>query len=97
MPPAFEGLAGYLPAPRVGAGLLPSLLRGAARSDLPAPPELAGLDLPVLVLAWAGDPVHPVPTAERLTVLLPDARLLVAEAPGETKAWGASAAEFLAR
>ncbi|MGW4484405.1 alpha/beta fold hydrolase [Amycolatopsis sp. NPDC004368] len=96
VPPAFTGLPGYPPAPQVGDGLLPSVLRGAARSDLPSEEELASLDLPVLVLAWSGDPVHPVPTAERLTSVLPDARLHIAEAPGATREWGALAAEFLA-
>jgi 3-oxoadipate enol-lactonase len=96
VPPAFTDLAEYPPRPRVGDSLLTPILRGAARSDLPSQEELASLDLPVLVLAWSGDPVHPVPTAEHLTSLIPDARLRIAQAPGETLAWGAVTAGFLA-
>jgi pimeloyl-ACP methyl ester carboxylesterase len=96
VPPPFADLADYPPAPRVGDGLLPSILRGAARSDLPDPKELAGIDLPVLVLAWSGDPVHPTSTAEHLTALLPDARLRTARVPGDTAGWGRMAAGFLA-
>ncbi|MGW2035611.1 alpha/beta fold hydrolase [Streptomyces sp. NPDC001811] len=96
IPPAFTGARGYPPAPRVAADLLPSVLRGAARSDLPPEEDIASLPLPVLVLAWDGDPVHPVATAERLAELLPAARLSIATTSGATREWGHAAAKFLA-
>ena len=43
---------------------------------------LASLDLPVLVLAQRGDPVHPVSSAERLAAHLPDAHLEVFDENG---------------
>jgi pimeloyl-ACP methyl ester carboxylesterase len=39
--------------------------------------ELAGLRVPVHILAWDGDPVHPVPLAEAMADALPNARLTV--------------------
>ena len=76
--------------------LLPSVLRGAAASDLPDPDAVAGLTQPVLVLAWAGDPGHPVSTAERLVALLPDAELQVATHVRDVLGWPRQVASFLA-
>jgi pimeloyl-ACP methyl ester carboxylesterase len=53
-------------------------LRGAAASDLPEPDVLRAVDAPALVLAWRGDPAHPISTAERLAELLPRGDLRVA-------------------
>ncbi|MCB1015792.1 MAG: hypothetical protein KDB10_11835, partial [Acidimicrobiales bacterium] len=66
---------------------LPSVLRGAAASDLPDPDVLAGVDAPALVLAWTGDDTHPVSTAERLADLLPRADLVVAEDLRDVLSW----------
>jgi pimeloyl-ACP methyl ester carboxylesterase len=79
-----------LTVPDVAEELLPALLRGAARSDLPPPAELgalAALDLPVTLLAWTEDPAHPVSTAEALADLLPRARLVVASTPADLAGW----------
>lgn len=73
--------------PDVTEALLPSLLRGAALSDLPAPAALARVDVPVTVLAWTEDPAHPVSTAEALAALLPHARLEVARTPADLATW----------
>ncbi|MGI4894007.1 MAG: alpha/beta fold hydrolase, partial [Janthinobacterium lividum] len=97
VPPVFAGLRDFPPAPDVAAELLPSIMRGAADSDLPAPERLRGIDQPVLVLAWEGDPGHPVSTAEELAGLIPGARLVIARTPEELAGWGAAAAAFLAR
>ena len=75
--------------PEVSAELLPSVLRGAALSDLPAPEALARITVPVRILAWVDDPVHPLSTAEALARLLPQARLLVAETPADVRGWPA--------
>ena len=76
--------------------LLPTVLRGAAASDLPSPEAIAGIALPTLVLAWDGDPGHPVATAERLHGLIAGAQLHVATTSDELQTWGERAARFLA-
>ncbi|MEY2462589.1 MAG: 3-oxoadipate enol-lactonase [Acidimicrobiaceae bacterium] len=75
---------------------LPTVLRGAASSDLPDPDALRALAMPALVLAWDTDPGHPVTTAEQLTDLLPGAELHVAREPAEVVAWPGLVADFLA-
>ncbi|MCM3925494.1 alpha/beta hydrolase, partial [Frankia sp. AiPs1] len=96
VPAVFADLPGYPPAPDISEKLFPSVLRGAADSDLPSEQALASIDVPVLVLAWAGDPGHPVSTAERLAALIGGARLQVAETGAQLARWGTLAADFLA-
>ncbi len=79
----------------IDEALLPSVLRGAAASDLPAPEEIAGIRTPTLLLAWEGDPGHPVSTAERLHEVIPSSALHVARAPAELRTWGDRTVEFL--
>jgi 3-oxoadipate enol-lactonase len=75
----------------------PHVMRGAARSDLPAPDEIATIEAPTLLLSWAGDDGHPVSTGERLAELLPSAELHVALTPHEVERWSPLIAEFLIR
>lgn len=84
-PPATVGVPETVPD--VDEALLPTLLRGAALTDLPPPESLAALDLPVLLLAWTGDASHPLSTAETLHGLLPDARLEVATSLDHVHTW----------
>lgn len=84
-PPATVGTPETVPDVR--EELLPTLLRGAASSDLPAREEVASIDVPVTVLAWVEDPAHPVSTAEALRDLLPYARLEVARTPTDVARW----------
>ena len=42
---------------------------------------------PTLILAWDGDPGHPVATAERLHELIPGSALHVARTPEELRTW----------
>ena len=81
--------------PSVGIDLLPSVLRGAAISDLPDTAEVARLQHPTLLLPWATDPGHPVSTAQVLADVLPASTLEVAEDPDAIRGWGRRAAEFL--
>jgi 3-oxoadipate enol-lactonase len=83
------------PVPQVSGDLLPSVLRGAARSDLPQPEALARLTLPVLLLPWVGDATHPLSTAEKLAATLPDARMVVAESAADVDKWPDLVADFL--
>lgn len=84
-PPATAGAPATVPD--VEDAVLPWLFRGAALSDLPDPRELAGLRVPTTILAWVGDPVHPLSTAERLAKLLPVAALEVAHTPADLARW----------
>ena len=79
----------------VDEALMPSVLRGAASSDLPAPEQLATIRTPTLLLAWDGDPGHPVSSAERLHELIPGSTLHVARTPSELQTWDDRTADFL--
>lgn len=94
-PPAAPGRPDTVP--HVAADLLPAVYRGAALSDLPAPEQIAGLAQPTTVLAWIGDPGHPVSTAEALVSLMPNAALQVASMPEEVRRWPAVLAADIAR
>jgi pimeloyl-ACP methyl ester carboxylesterase len=74
---------------------LPTILRGAAQSDLPDPDAIRSLAVPALILAWDTDPGHPVSTAEKLADLLPDAELHVASEPADVIKWPGLVAGFL--
>jgi hypothetical protein len=67
----------------------------AAPSDLPAPERIGEIRTPTLVLAWDGDPGHPVSTAERLHGLIPGSALHVARTPAELRTWGDRTVDFL--
>ncbi|WP_028659911.1 alpha/beta fold hydrolase [Nocardioides insulae] len=84
-PPATLGAPETVPD--VTERLLPALLRGAALTDLPAPEDVAGVDVPVTVLAWTEDAAHPVSTAEALVAVMPRARLEVAATPADVARW----------
>ena len=79
----------------IDEALLPSILRGAAASDLPAPEQIAAIRVPTLILAWDGDPGHPVSTAERLHALVPGSEMHVARTPAELRTWGDRTVRFL--
>lgn len=81
--------------PDVTAEVLPTVLRGAAVTDLPPLEVLATLDQPTLVLAWEGDPGHPVSTATALADALVRAELSVAPTLAEVTHWPGLVAAFL--
>jgi len=95
LPPVFAHLTRYPSQLAVIEAVMPPVLRGAAISDLPSRAELATLEVPILLLAWEGDPVHPVATAQQLAEILPAARLHVARTPEELQEWGKIAVSFL--
>ena len=76
--------------------LVAAIYRGAAGSDLPSAGVLASITAPALVLAWSGDPAHPISTAEQLADVLPDARLHVADDLTGIVRWRALVGDFLA-
>jgi 3-oxoadipate enol-lactonase len=95
VPPVFANVTGNPARLTVSEELLPSILRGAAQSNLPPLSTLATLQVPILLLAWGGDPVHPVSTAQQLAATLPAARLHIADTPEQLQTWGELAAAFL--
>ncbi|WIM98486.1 alpha/beta hydrolase [Actinoplanes oblitus] len=76
--------------------LLPAVMRGAARTDLPGDEALRAITQPVLILAWETDPGHPVASAELLAKVLPDARLHVSATSADVRTWPDRIGEFLA-
>ncbi len=84
-PPALA----HAPAtePTVGGALLPTVLRGAALTDLPPVAAVAQIDLPALVLAWVDDPTHPLTTAQTLADVMPRSRLEVTSTPAGVANW----------
>lgn len=93
VPPIFASVDGWPAAPAVHHRLLPAVMRGAGRSDLPGPDALAALDIPALILAWDTDPGHPVTTARRLTALLRRPTLHISETTADLARWPTRAAD----
>ena len=91
---AFADLYHFEPA--VSERLLPSVLRGAGASDLPAPDDVRKIEVPTLLLPWDTDPGHPLSTSERLAELLPKAELHVARRLEDVGTWTDRVETFLA-
>ena len=81
--------------PTVPPDVLPTVLRGAAATDLPRKKAIRRLPAPTLVLAWTGDRTHPLKTARALRELIPDSRLVVARSPYGVMAWPGLFAEHV--
>jgi pimeloyl-ACP methyl ester carboxylesterase len=80
---------------RMDEKVMPSILRGAASSDLPSREEVHGVVVPTLILAWTGDPAHPVSTAETLAELMVMSELHVAEDLAGVRRWPDLVRDFL--
>lgn len=63
------------------------VLRGAAKADMPSPEQIAAIAVPTLILAWSGDPGHPVSSAERLGELIRGADLHIARSRSDLESW----------
>jgi len=74
---------------------MPSILRGAASSDLPRRDEVRAIVVPTLILAWTGDPAHPVSTAETLAELMVLSELHVARDLAGVRRWPQLVSDFL--
>ena len=94
-PAIFADLPPAPMAADIPEAILPSVLRGAAASDLPSAEAIAALQQPALILAWAGDPGHPESTAHRLAELLPRSEVRVATQLQDIFTWSAAIADFL--
>ena len=92
-PPAMADVP--ITRPSVAEALLPTVLRGAASSNLPPLHTIARVEVPALILAWANDPAHPLRTAELLHQTLPSSRRVVARTPYGVLAWPALFADMV--
>ncbi|MDQ6725374.1 MAG: alpha/beta hydrolase [Actinomycetota bacterium] len=82
-------------ARRMDQKVIPSILRGAASSDLPGREEVRSIVVPTLILAWTGDPAHSVATAESLAELMVLSELHVARDLAGVRRWPDLVAQFL--
>ena len=94
-PPPLADLPPEYSVPDIDEALLPTVLRGAAASNVPPPEAIAAVTQPTLILAWTDDPGHPVSTAERLHELIPGSQLHVSSTKDQLATWGQQAADFL--
>lgn len=74
-----------------------TILRGTAESDYPSRDRVRGVNVPVLVLGWRHDPLHPHETAEELARTLPVADLHLGRRPLDTTGWLDRLQDFLRR
>ena len=65
------------------------VLRGAATADMPDPDEIRTIRVPTTILAWTGDPGHPIGSAERLAELIDGSTLVVASSASDLERWTA--------
>jgi len=75
---------------------LAACFRGAAFADLPSLEAIASIATPTLVLAWSGDPGHPVSTAEQLGEALPNVHVSIASTRADFDTWSDQLHTFLA-
>lgn len=81
--------------PDIKPELIPTIMRGAAATDLPALDEIAKIKHETLLLPWAADPGHPVSTAVALAETMINSRLRIAHTAEQVKAYGAWTVPFL--
>jgi 3-oxoadipate enol-lactonase len=74
---------------------LAQVMRGAGRADLPPREVLREVSVPALVLAWTGDAIHPMSTADELGQLLPDVIVHRASTRRALDGWSGVVADFL--
>jgi 3-oxoadipate enol-lactonase len=75
---------------------LARLYRGAAIADLPSQDDVAAISVPTLILAWTGDPGHPVSSALQLEELIAGCELALASTKTELAGWTGRIERFLA-
>lgn len=77
-PEKFEGIVKGMAAQKRIA--LWNIFKGAGLTDLPPREDFRAIaDIPCQILAWVGDPTHPVSSAEEVHNLLPKSELFVAQ------------------
>ncbi|WOH38601.1 alpha/beta hydrolase [Thalassotalea fonticola] len=76
---------------------LSNLFKGAALTDLPSKEELKSINLPTLILAWTGDPSHPVETATELHQIMANTELYIADKYSDLQHWPQLIRNFVAK
>lgn len=66
---------------------LATVFRGAAVADFPPVNAVRSITCPTLILAWSGDPGHPVSSAERLAELIEGSTVAIASTADELATW----------
>lgn len=74
---------------------LATVFRGASVADFPPVEAVGAISCPTLILAWSGDPGHPVSSAERLGDLINGSTVVVASTAEELATWTQRVAAFL--
>jgi pimeloyl-ACP methyl ester carboxylesterase len=92
---ALSEIDGHDDEPDIKVELFPAVMRGAANSDFPATSLVASIKVPVLILAWADDPGHPISSAQKLNKLISGSEMSIASTPAEFRSWGELVVEFL--
>jgi len=80
---------------KMDAGVLAQVFRGARLCNFPPHEEFKKLTMPALILAWTGDGIHPVATAEELHGLMPGSQLVVAKDVAGVIQWTGLIKEFI--
>ena len=70
-------------------------MRGATRAQLPDRERIADIGCPTLILAWTGDAVHPVATADELATLMPHAEQHIASTAAGVAGWTDLVSDFV--
>jgi pimeloyl-ACP methyl ester carboxylesterase len=95
-PEKIEGVAKGMAAQK-GITLW-NIFKGAGLTDLPPREELKVItDIPCTILAWVGDPTHPVSSAEELHRLLPKSELFIAQGYEDFKTIPGRMRDFVAK
>ncbi|WNC73818.1 alpha/beta hydrolase [Thalassotalea psychrophila] len=76
---------------------LANLFKGAALTDLPSKEELKSINVPTLILAWTGDPSHPVETATELHQVMPNTELHIADGYSDLQHWSQLIRDFVSK
>lgn len=74
---------------------LAGVFRGAAGADLPSRDAIAAITCPTLILAWSGDPGHPVSSAEQLHGLIGGSSVHIASTLDELETWTGRIVDFV--
>ncbi|MDD5311453.1 MAG: alpha/beta hydrolase [Dehalococcoidia bacterium] len=85
----WDGIAGF------NKEVLVNVLGGSAQSNLPPREEVASMKIPVLILAWPDDIVHPLQSAYSLHEVLPQSELVMAENMDDVRQWPGRIKEFI--
>ncbi len=75
---------------------LAGVFRGAASADLPPRAAVAAITCPTLILAWSGDPGHPVSSAEQLHGLIDGSTVHIASTSDQLDTWTDRIVDFIA-